>query len=531
MEKYDVNLIAQRKYEEMFKENKQLANFATQWNALKGAITDDSTWKVFIQKMDEQSAKNLFDFRKKLFGFIQQQCGYFFLSTSEVCGKVKSTTSCGSFGSSDLTSDIDITIQGECFFNNLVLMKVIHIALTNFFQGDEMFFEKGQFNLSKVFKFFDVNFYLSNFEVMDPYYNKTDYYGNIHKPKVENKKYPLHYFLLSKSNVQKQYAFQDAKNDIIGKQHEYANLIKDVNDKLKLIDEGKQTVEPHTIIDNITMIASYEDECYLTQGAFFDVVLRTQRKYQFIVDDGNDPDTIIRRIWFFMLACSFIENLKFALSHEGSRFKYIKRAHSALLEMRKWRDQIQPKEENDTFSVTVYDTAQEFFNDKSMFGNTSSLEDFIMTKDKELEAIKLKASNDNYNMTTSKTNANAFGKSFQMNEWITKIIQKDIIDDLKKPIVSDKIAGVFEFLRTVANATAGGKSKRNTSKQQGFIKLCDKDNRSVKKTINGRERVVYIDNKRCQYVKLDGEFKAVAKLRKTPVVKKTFSRKKSVPKT
>ena len=79
----------------------------------------------------------------------------------------------------------------------------------------------------------------------------------------------------------------------------------------------------NNLINNISEISTFEDECYHSQGAFFHVVLIMQRGINFI-DSNNNTSA-----YNFLLVQSFIENLCFSFTHFNRRDKYLKRAIDA----------------------------------------------------------------------------------------------------------------------------------------------------------------------------------------------------------
>jgi hypothetical protein len=259
-----------------------------------------------------QRTRPLYKFRKELARYI----------TKEVC---KNPVTCDSYGSEKASSDIDVTIDGHIWHIRQGL--ITYIAITKFLEGifkGVPFFqdEKGKLSLRKVFHFFDINFYLSNFAIMK------------HEDLPDNK---LSSYFLSTAYTTSD---QDYKNqfyyafvDIVNKHNEISGSVEDtylnkVNTISIMLSNGIGTTsEQNHLIDLLSVISLYEDECYHTQGAFFHVVMMIQRKKVF--DDISENKEVFKR----MMQASALENLAFAYTHfsvEPKRIKYLMRCNDAI---------------------------------------------------------------------------------------------------------------------------------------------------------------------------------------------------------
>ena len=119
-------------------------------------------WAEQITKYDPKTARKLYDFREYLKRFIMKRCN---LCDKDIC------TICNAVGSTKLTSDIDISINTELNFSiSIKRLLVLRNALRVIFDGgdgsDTFFHHHGKFKLRLVNDFFDINFYLSNFELV-----------------------------------------------------------------------------------------------------------------------------------------------------------------------------------------------------------------------------------------------------------------------------------------------------------------------------------------------------------------------------
>lgn len=252
----------------------------------------------------------LYIFRDALVSFIK----------GKICSE---TTLCKSYGTTKVTSNVDITLSNDehimfCF----VTLQNIQEFLKNIFYDDTIFYYNGKFALFKVTTFFDINFYLSNFEI---------------KRKANNNKLSLlNYYLSNNYNSsgvvpsQYIYAFYEYDNKNIrtieaSESNEYEIAVTKIEDleSKKLQDQSKID----ELIDLFSIVSTFEDECYHTQGAFFHVVLMMQRGMNF----ENDEET--SEVFNNMLSASIIENLCFAYTHPHKQEKYLSRVNDAYIKM------------------------------------------------------------------------------------------------------------------------------------------------------------------------------------------------------
>lgn len=152
---------AEKKYKSAIDELKQ------EWTQLASSLSQfkDKGWKEFIEHVDEN--RSLTDFRKKLDTLLKRVCS---LQLKNPC-----VSECKSSGSTELTSDIDITLQGNCLATNLFHLEALRKLITVIFsQGDFFKNDRGVFEINRVFHLFDINFYISNFAINKlPNYNKN----------------------------------------------------------------------------------------------------------------------------------------------------------------------------------------------------------------------------------------------------------------------------------------------------------------------------------------------------------------------
>ena len=260
-----------------------------------------------------------------LYRFRQDVATY--IATNICQGEVK----CESYGSTKASSDIDVTIQSSLEdINNTI---VVYIKICKFL---EYIFETDSFfaDLRQVFTFFEVNFYLSNFAIkhheklpndhLSSYILSTAYEPIVYEGGINNQFYYACIDILYKNyEVNKSFeAIEDAYINNVEHFRILAKLAREVNSDNKLIDL-------------LSRISTFEDECYHTQGAFFHVVMMMQRKIKF--KDIKEHAEVFAN----MMYASALENLTFAYTHfaiVSKRNKYIARYKDALKQIMKELD-------------------------------------------------------------------------------------------------------------------------------------------------------------------------------------------------
>jgi hypothetical protein len=232
---------------------------------------------------------------------------------------------CASYGSTKASSDIDVTIDGHIYHIRQGLITYIMIMkfLKEIFGHVELFQNaKSQYDVKKVLHFFDINFYLSNFAI------KHD------ESLPDNRLSSYHLSTAYSQGVNVPSQFSYAFNDIMRKNKEvnedpdeqedtYLNRINKIN---ILLTHGHDD-DSNKIVNNLSIISTFEDECYHTQGAFFHVVMMLQRKIQFI-DISENVSTYVN-----MMYASAYENITLAFTHFDSlskRTKYVTRYNDAV---------------------------------------------------------------------------------------------------------------------------------------------------------------------------------------------------------
>lgn len=402
----------------------------------KNISIDTLGWKEYLTNETNKEMKNIIgEFRSSLDDFIKRTA-----CEKNVINEVNQDchTTCISSGNNDITSDIDITIKGPCLDKNVNRL----IALRRYFQNHLFKNSPWNGNLQTVFRFFDMNFYLSDFAILknqsldpnsiDSYYLTTDFQTQlnyIHRNKIEKR---------NTTNNEEPY-FQAANR---------ANCVFDeLKNSQHSNDTHKQNLT-NTFINEISNIALYEDECYVSQGAFMHVVYMLQQKKPFYLLLNNDDK--LKTIFYQFMICSILENLQFAISHTGkSRGKYIYRVLDAY------------------YNINTYTFEDNFLN-------------------KALQSLSIvQYEQEYYNV---------------VNIHINRYNGVDVKNDENK--LRDSLQHVYtENIKNVYNNILNHYLTSQNGGRNSYKKLIDKHNNVVKKQINGRLYVVYIDKQRRQYIK------------------------------
>lgn len=500
--------------------------FSNYFKEFSLSVRVNQVWKEFIEIWGNDINTNVFyTFRGKLDKFLKDTINN--LNTELLNSDLKSnlydnctyiqnnnqkTTELVSFGSKKITSDIDVTINGRCFFSSYIILKVIHALLLDLFSP--------QIPFHKIFTFFDMNFYLSDFA----------FPKQLNVPSFKDKKEQnLSDWIVTESPLQLKLAFLSKANHDNDRGYEdqvlqLTNILNKYYLDLKKTNKNIESTFQDYFINSISYLATFEDECYVTQGAFYHVVLMGQRGVKFTNIKSQEQ---IRQI-NFMMTCSLIENLKMAILHaksESSFQKYIERARDAINRMSEdfKKRSLLPYllkylgDNQITQKIYSYWSGTNNNNEKevlelSLINNNSN--NSIENIEKYLKGLL------DYTMQQQELNTENTVWSFISNKIrninLSKVIldiTKESLDSLKDPKIREEL---YQNIISGTGFYGGSKMK----------KLTTKDKQSVKKVVSGKERVVYVDSKRCQYVKLNGSFRAIKDLRNQTQSKKKSTKSK-----
>lgn len=422
---------------------------------------ENMNWKELVAKLTKMDGECFDGFScKDIANEIQSFRGTFMkfiTKTACVSNDGSCETSCLSSGSDDLSSDVDVTVKGNCMMTNLYLLTAIRRYLTEYF-----YFTPFNRNIAKISKFFDVNFYLSDFAIL-----KNSNTSDEQKTKLES------YYLTNdqQSQIEKILKNTTSHPKVVDNFNDYVKVVENANRHLEILQKNQDNQQlQNNFVNEISNIALYEDECYVSQGAFMHVVYMTQKKFPF---HKTLNETKTKPIFLNFMICSILENLNFAISHGGkSRGKYLMRVFDAEYHRRQLN--IRP----DNISLILDEHFLKEYNGEYILNTTAMIQKLRYSKkDKEM-LNQLENSIKEYLMECSK-------------EIITKTYN--------------------QMIKQFSSYNArGGRS--------GYRKLLDKTNKVVKKDINGKSCVVYVDQDRCQYVKRSNQYVRLQEARK-PVSK------------
>jgi hypothetical protein len=419
---------------------KDIATLKDEWITLRKSMKSMKSmpslpryWKGLITSIDDTLARELYNYRARFNQLLQNTCAF----TDEPVNKC--SVKCASYGSTEVTSDIDVTITGQCIQSNVIRLEVIRYIIEELFEDDPFF--GPSFDIRNVFLFFDMNFYLSNFAMKKsqsaPDNMLSSYFLTMSKEQlhfIDSLGSSRNASSKTGSNTQSYYNYTDIAILVDDHLRKYEELMASNTDKTSNSNSNSNSNISHTvladnIINSISRIATYEDECYVSQGAFFHVVMMMQRKIAFSDIEKHTE------VFNYMMVCSMLENLKFAMTHDvpKSKVKYLTR---------------------------VIDAANRYRGD-SMYKAT-----VLQSLSRPLELEKV-----------SKKDIEALYK--QLFQWAS----------------SAQTAGAALSLKTLKKLMA-----KNSNEQ-------------VKKVVQGRTRLVFIDAKRRQYVRVKGVYIRVSELK------------------
>lgn len=419
-----------------------------------------NVWKKLIVELENDPQKELLEFRKKLRVFLQN---FACVQTDTDVQFLKCDNNiCIISGKEAPTSDIDVTVKGDCWDLNLYRLMAIRELLKEIFDDDTIF----KRNLELVFKFFDLNLYLSNFAILkkdttNP--NLADY--------IISHDFAEQFSFIK--NEQRN-TFNTSDNYI----NSYYKIVEDTNKLLCDYEKSDHNQEKENIIINhISQIAQYEDECYVTQGAFMHVVYMMQQRKPLheIGKDEINKEKNIKQIFNEFMINSILENLHFASTHAGeSRGKYLFRVLDA-----DYKRNLLTFSNTQTQNINYFVTTVEVITHalKPIWGKVENFDLFV-----ELH-------NNRYNKNVEKGTINDM---------------ESVFNKLLSDISEDTINSIFDSIQIQTSQRLSRLTSPFKGGRVAVKKLLDATNAPVKKSVNGRMCVVYIDAKRRQYVKQNG---------------------------
>lgn len=317
--------------------------------------TEVPSWREIQTKLSEEKGKILFDIRSEIAKVVKSNCD------SSGCDDDKGKTKdekkcqkkCKDYGSTSLTSDIDISIENgdncsSCDITmHIDLLKELLYILLYFFDGvyDKLFpvITESNINsqLKKIHEFLDLNLYLTNFFVK--------------KPNADNNEVKLENYYISDCPIQYLFAIADYinynksdKTDKINAKTSYPDSKDKCGNDLQLYNQYTTLIEYYNtlvqnvsnvnqLINTVSAISLYEDESYHTQGSFVDVVITLQRKINIANMDWLRSVSFIENLCLCLIKYDKYKHLvndkhvEYANTIKKSSIKYFYRAMRAYL--------------------------------------------------------------------------------------------------------------------------------------------------------------------------------------------------------
>ena len=353
----------------------QIRNLAEEWKNVKEQLESsfperwDETivWKnLFRDDRLKQLMMPLYAFRRNLVSVLMQVCKQPRNAVKPCLGaaETKVDIECQDFGSTNIDSDIDVTIKSNCLVTNVITLRVILEIIESVFESDSFFgnasYNNASLPLENVLQLLDVNFYLSEMALLKnrsvpltsvderdlkKYILSTDYALSAAASAYDDTtSSPTTKTMKMRRRSQFDYAFYEwstkkgieqaaVLNPQYTTQYMFALSIQKKIEHVYLMNNhtalDSSQKEFNDIIRLISELTLTQPECYHTQGAYFHVVLNRQKGIDFPASIQKN-DTSTRNIWINMLMASCIENLCFALNHHERRQKYMMRVSDAL---------------------------------------------------------------------------------------------------------------------------------------------------------------------------------------------------------
>lgn len=487
----------------IIRSEQKLHRLREDWHEIEWNLSEfkQQGWKSFIEQVERinntsNNRVSLTEFRKALDIFLKEIC------STQLEHNKKCSSKCISSGSTDITSDIDVTITGNCLETNFFHLEALRNIFSSIFSSGRFFRDEyDNFQINRVFYFFDINFYISNFAIKKrpllPDNRLSSYWVSTSTKQLHviNEQGKLYGIDKLNTNAEDLYDFykttildlneffiqvEERRNASLGifepnefpevqsYKRQRSSILNVESTFQNALNTNNENAIANAIVDAISLVATMEDECYVSQGAFFHVVMMMQRGIKFV--DAEEEGTYEHDVLKFMMVCSILENLRFSIHHPGkSRGKYLIRVLDANLYL---DTTLQTKLSSFLQDITIKSNISndEIYDLQSLRRNKStpelkqrflSLEDSLKTRLASLETEFIQ----------------------QLYDALYQYVASDVYTDTSKPMTGGKLK-LKPLLST-------------STKQQ------------VKKMVAGKNRLVYIDAKRRQYTKQKGNFVSV----------------------
>ena len=395
---------------------------------------------------------------------------------------------CKDVGSTEPTSDVNVSITStkkdtSDIAASYSTLLSIHSFIVSVFSDIDIFKDKGKTSLYKILRFFDINFYLTNFKPERITNSKTSnsmpiLSSNYTTISENNNNILSQYFYafyelfqLKESELNRCKIYNKMYNEMYNEHiagRNYEEMVSNIDTALK------GTSDDNKIIDLVSLLSTFENECYHTQGSYYHVVLGLQ------MGTHMDFDLDVK---CNMLAASAIENLCYAYIHRSNYTKYINRVFDAV----KSFDSID-KSPDIARRVKSLNSIDKIPDITSRVKSVDSIDksSYIASRVKSVDSID--------KSPDIASRIFACIKTLQSN---IKSSEIEEIEEIEKTLL--------ELLKITIPLQTGGMLK--------LQKMKNKEGLIIKKYINEKERVIYVDNTRKQYVKHKNAYIPISKFR------------------
>lgn len=456
-----------------------VGRLTSQWQQIEGNLTEyrDKGWKQFIEKVEHND--EIHKFRETLDIFLKEICSI------QLAHDTYCASSCLSSGSMELTSDIDITVKGNCLAKNFFHLEALRKTISLIFSKSYFFTDdNGIFDINSVFRFFDINFYISNFAIKKKpivpedrlsSYWVSDSYNQLRVIKEQSSLFGINKSQMDTQEIYDRYKMVILELDnyilkvaqrtddfsIFGQcnttRNSTSGILESKTNLQDAFDSNNEREIANAVVDTISQLATMEDECYVSQGAFFHVVMSMQRG---LIFKDVEENAEMKKIYMFMMVCSILENLRFAVHHPGkSRGKYLIRVFDANI--------IRDPSGQDQLSKSMSKLLQRSDVD---INDIKKLQQLRRSKDDKVTFISLeKEVKEKFALLDEGTLERKFEELYE--HVTTSMYQNNVF----------------------CSTSQGGKMKLKP--------LLGKDKKQIKKHVDGKMRLIFIDSKRRQYTK------------------------------
>lgn len=319
---------------------------------LESYLKNGKTWADVV-KSDNPQADQFVNFRNNLVTTIDKQ----------ICSICYDDTTCPAPGSKDMTSDVDITVSNDDLLKAIETHVVIYKFLEQVFQN--MLQPQTAHKLEDILAVFDVNFYLSNFDIdkgrLIPMPGKQKTINTIDMRNVlasydysdspNSQIYYAMYNVLEGKTCARGFIYNKVVDMLAAKAAFEKKRLRQwrrlgANDQVLLKDRANK----NAVIALMSEVTTSQCESYHTQGSYFHVVRMLQQQSK-LSNHSTNP-----KYGLFMIA-SGIENACFYFDNP-EKIKYLYRHLDACRRLKQWELELKQQKQSE---VNVFQHIPTFF--------------------------------------------------------------------------------------------------------------------------------------------------------------------------